>query len=219
MWPTTPEGVVVRLAPDREGFIAAGDLPAKREHWPVPGMSLEAEILAARGKPVRLAPLDARFRRELDFCSRFLALQQSGRPAEIDFNGQQVRPALELADVPARRIIRVVRETSSATRAQALCLSTSKGRLRLNNGAARAIVLWSDTAPVQVEIALTNRVPTTLRIWNGWRLGSSFVHSEGYAGVIADETGDSSWTLRCSDGEKPPLFEDLVVRLEIVEKK
>lgn len=96
---------------------------------------------------------------------------------------------------------------------QGLCISASGVTTDIAGEHGSEFVLWSDTAPSEIRIDLKPSSRRTsnprIRFWNAWRLGSSTVSAHGNFGVVADR-GPGALRLRCSDGDGPADFTNLV---------
>lgn len=141
---------------------------------------------------------------------------RSGSPT-LDVDGRQVDLRLAVPSVPAGSSLRIVRESETADVEQAVVLSTSKGMFSVQGTRARKMVLWSSTAPTEVLLALTNRVPTDVVLYNGWRNQRWGNLDAGlrFSGMLIESLGEHRWRLHCSDGVGPADFTDLVLRVEL----
>lgn len=86
--------------------------------------------------------------------------------------------------------------------------------LAVSGTKSRAIVLWHDTAPSEVEVICpTNEI---VRVRNVWDVGDGTEHSwHGGAAIRVDEIGPQSWRLHCYDGHRSHADDSLIVDLEI----
>ena len=104
--------------------------------------------------------------------------------------------------------ITITRESASTDAAQGIVLEAD-APLTIGEVEATRVVLWSDTAPDQVDV-LTGDAGD-LRMWNVWREGDLVQAWEGDACIELDDDGDDLG-LACHaghGGDEP----DLVVRL------
>ena len=118
----------------------------------------------------------------------------------------------------------MVVEFLSATHApfQGLALKANGGVLVTNGVEAAQMRLWRDAAPTTVSMRV-KRQPgkvATLKLWNIWRgsVGGVDVTQAwlGNAGMRIERAVDGKeLLLRCSDGEGPVDFGNLVARLAI----
>lgn len=109
---------------------------------------------------------------------------------------------------------------SRAEPRQGLRLSCVNKRhtLRINDIDAAQFVLWADTAPQRVEVAVSKgRQPRQIRLLNVWELPDYGTTMQGInaACMSVSHTESGSVLLECSDGYGvgPPDFTDLVVRI------
>jgi hypothetical protein len=98
-------------------------------------------------------------------------------------------------------------------------LADARGALEVAGTRARGIVLWTDTAPRDVEcLVLKAKRGATLSLVNQWRdekYGTT-MYSLNAAAIDIQSQSDGSVRLLCSDGwGTEPDFEDLVVRLRV----
>ncbi|WP_448811810.1 hypothetical protein [Agromyces bauzanensis] len=145
-----------------------------------------------------------------DLASMFSAQQTN----EIDWRGQ-LFSLYDLSTDVAELTIRFV--SSAAALPQGLHVKVRGGSLEIGGVIAADMVLWRDTAPetVQVAVRWSPRGPRSLRIWNTWRDGGVSQAWLGNAGMRVDTREDGRLTFRCSDGVGEPDFEDLVATMEL----
>jgi hypothetical protein len=149
-----------------------------------------------------------------DFNERRMRTGESS----LDVDGQRVEAVLRLPSVPPGSVLRVLREASTEAVEQAVIVRTSKGKFALPSGArASKLVLWSTTAPAEVALPLTNRVPAEVVLYNAWR-SQQWGNVDAwlrFSGILIEPLGEHEWRLRCSDGVGPADFDDLVLRIAL----
>jgi hypothetical protein len=146
-------------------------------------------------------------------AERFQAAQ--GAPIEVD--GQTAVMVYDLPPTEAPAPLQIELETSS-DRPQGLRLKARGGEIVANDQALDDVVLWTDTAPPQstAELRPKGSKPMTVRAWNVWRDEAGTMQAWiGDAGIVVEDDGSGTVTLRCSDGYDEPSFDDLVVKLTL----
>jgi hypothetical protein len=146
-------------------------------------------------------------------AEQFQAAQ--GAPVEVD--GQLAHMMYELPPVTAPVRLRITL-TPRGERPQGLRLKARDGQVVVNDQGLEDVVLWSDSAPPEVEATLepAGGKPMTVRVWNTWRDQQGAMQAWiGDAGMVVEEAGDGRVTLRCSDGFERPSFDDLVAELTV----
>jgi hypothetical protein len=132
-----------------------------------------------------------------------------GEPVELA-DGRRVHMLHELAPLTAPAELRIALR-AAAPRPQGLRLRARGGRMVINGGDHDDVVLWADTAPPEVVVALRPRGTMTVRAWNVWRDNSGAMQAWiGDAGMLVEDG-----RLRCSDGYDRPSFTDLEVTLAL----
>lgn len=133
----------------------------------------------------------------------------------VDWQGAPVFAAYEFASVPEDLTVEFIASKSSPV--QGLRMKIRGGVLTVNEVETDDLLLWRDTAPDYVTVHVRARKGTraSLKVWNVWRGGMDVVQAWlGNAGMRVEESGvGQELLLRCSDGEGPPAFDDLEVRL------
>ncbi len=111
------------------------------------------------------------------------------------------RFTVELQDKPGRKV-------------QALNLDADGGAaLVINEEEMTRAVVRADTAPRRTEVLVTADGSGELTAYNAWIGSHEALHSWiGNSGMLVDDDGETV-TLRCSDGDGDPSFDDLVVVL------
>lgn len=132
----------------------------------------------------------------------------------IDWGG----PLYSLYDLPTDATELGIRFVSSTDLPpQGLRLKVRGGTLEIGAATVDDVILWRDLAPktVRIRVKWKARGARRLRIWNAWRINDVTQAWIGNAGmrVVEEETG--LLTLRCSDGEGDPDFEDLVAEVTL----
>jgi hypothetical protein len=146
-------------------------------------------------------------------AERFQAAQ--GAPVEVD--GQLAHMMYELPPVTAPLRLRIALKPGGE-RPEGLRLKARNGQIVVNDQALEDVVLWSDSAPPEVEATLepAGSKPMSVRVWNTWRDQQGATQAWiGDAGMVVEEAGDGRVTLHCSDGFDRPSFGDLVAELAV----
>lgn len=120
-------------------------------------------------------------------------------------------------DVSSGTRICVRRASVTDGAVQGLCLKVANGFLIVNGQRQEDIVLWSDTAPSNVEVICEPRGSLgEFRAWNCWRDSEGTMHAwTGDAGIVIEEI-DGKVRLHCSAGNHPFTPSDLVVEFTFV---
>jgi hypothetical protein len=139
-------------------------------------------------------------------AERFSAAR--GAPVELD--GRLVHMLHELPPLTAPADLRVALR-AGAPRPQGLRLRARGGDMVIDGRTLDDAVLWTDTAPPEVLVALRPRATMTVRLWNVWRDGAGTMQAWiADAGMLVEDG-----RLRCSDGVDRPSFGDLEVTLAL----
>ena len=162
----------------------------------------------------RIATLDIKMTEAL--ADTFAAAQAP----KIDWDGEPAYAIYEITPAPEGVVVEFLNATDMPV--QGLTLKANGGVLVINDVEAPEILLWRDTAPSSVSVSV-KREPgkkVTLKLWNIWRgsMGGVDVTQAwlGNAGMRIEQAADGKeLLLRCSDGEGPVDFGDLVARLII----
>lgn len=155
-----------------------------------------------------------RKRRPFDFVAEFV--KSNGQP--ISYGGRTLRQSwgvpVTLGDTVLIRFERFVAKPVQGIGIAGLGKGT---RLMLAAEEGKDFVLWTDTAPREVVVAIRKATPgSVVRIWNVWRdvkYGTT-LYGLNAAAIDVHENADGSVLLQCSDGWGGPDFNDLVVRVE-----
>lgn len=110
--------------------------------------------------------------------------------------------------------LRLTRQRSSPTRAQALKLELDKGELRANGVLMHTAAIWSHSAPSEVTLEVVGRRAKSIDIWNAWSLGGVESAWLGNSAMTVTTEG-TSHIISCSDGVGSVDFDDLVVQLDL----
>jgi hypothetical protein len=165
------------------------------------------------------------------FCTHpdELALHDSLRRARHDLvvsslPGAVVNERLTTPDAPVWKIdvlpckpgdrFRVVFESDDGLWRHGVRLMVD-GVLAAEATTADQVVLWSDTAPTEVDIAVESASDGLLRVYNVWDSGRGRREESQAAtsGMLRDDTANG-WRYRCSDIATEPTFDALVFRIE-----
>ncbi|MDE0547412.1 hypothetical protein [Microbacterium sp. C7(2022)] len=133
----------------------------------------------------------------------------------IDWHG----PLYSLYDLPATAAgVHIQFVAAASGRPQGLRLRVRGGAFQFGDVTHTDLSLWCDTAPDRFTIPIRWRArgARSLRIWNAWRVGEVTQAWIGNAGMRVSEDEPGRLTLRCSDGEGPPDFDDLIAVVTLV---
>lgn len=143
----------------------------------------------------------------------------AGSPV-IEWEGGPVFAAFELDRIPQELVVEFL--AAKALPVQGLRLRIRGGALAVNDVVTNDVILWRDTAPDRVTVRVQadrGARPPSLKVWNVWRGGLDVIQAWlGNSGmrVDRDSAGDEV-LLSCSDGDGPADFDDLKVRLRLVD--
>lgn len=145
-----------------------------------------------------------------DLGSRFI--ESGGEAVELD--GQMVHMSYVFGPLPAG--VLELRMCAQGDLEQGVGLSADGGWLTVNGQRLKKGVLWTATAPDQVEIAvkpMRGRESLTVRIWNVWKhptWGSTMAWVSN-AGLMVEPLGQTAVKLHASAGPGGPTFDDLII--------
>jgi len=139
----------------------------------------------------------------------------------IVVDGRRIYGILRIP-VASPSLLKVRRLHASSAPVPGLRVKTHDGSATLNGDKVRDLILWSDTAPEEIEI---NIIPkrkkiAEIRMWHCWR-----DRRDGYditeAWVLNDgmlvEHSNNEWILRCNSGPNAALsFDDLIVAVHVI---
>jgi len=139
---------------------------------------------------------------------------------EIEWDGEPVYAIYEINPAPEGVVVEFLSGTDVPV--QGLTLKASGGVLVVNDVEAPEMLLWRDTAPTRVSVKVKREAGkrAALKLWNIWRGSTGGVDVTqawlGNAGMrIAGAVDEKELLLRCSNGEGPIDFADMVVRVVI----
>ena len=141
--------------------------------------------------------------------ARFAA--NTGAPVHLD--GKVVVPIYSVEVSAKRRGFTIHRQHAADSPVPGLSLQARTGEIEVNGRRSSHIVLWADTSPQRVDLAVLSGSGCTLNVWNVWRNGDSMDAWLGNAGMVVTQ-GDGVTTLECSSGPGDVDFSDLVVDIE-----
>ena len=135
--------------------------------------------------------------------------ESKGKP--VDYHGQTIQMKDEIATGKSARL-RVEFESTNSEWRQGVALTTG-GMFEVGGQRIKdAIVLWEDTAPQQVDIAVTSK-SGRVEVKNVWDVGNGVIESwHNGAAMIVDVDG-AKRRYRCNDGHPDEDFDDLVFEL------
>jgi len=92
-----------------------------------------------------------------------------------------------------------------------------EGRLRVADTTAKAVTIWSDTAPETTRVEVIDSDDGLLRVYNVWDSGRGRgTESQSATSGMLREVADAGWRYRCSDINPDPTFDALVFRLQAI---
>lgn len=158
-------------------------------------------------------PIDSRGTEMTDLSDLFSAQQTN----VVNWHGSTIHGLFEFDELPAGLTLTFLAAKQSP--AQGLQLRLQGGTLVANGKEGSDLVLWRDTAPSTVEIAIRpgGRAKSALKLWNVWRGGHGATQAWlGNAAMqIEGDPAAGRFCLRCSDGRGEPTFDDLVVEVAV----
>jgi hypothetical protein len=93
----------------------------------------------------------------------------------------------------------------------------TKMELTVNNQIASGILLWTDTCPPEVEIALKSP-SQTLFLYNIWDTGDGRIQSQtSNAGMLIENQSEGVIRYYCNDGHTNETYSHLVFSLKMLE--
>lgn len=144
--------------------------------------------------------------------------RSGGKP--ILYAGRMVRASFALAVESGDKVsLTFERFERLPVQGLRLALEAQGGQLEIFGQRASEFVLWTDTAPREVQVVITtaNNKKASLVLWNVWRdtkHGTMLYGVNNAAMDVIPEEGLGA-LLRCSDGWLGPDFDDLVVRVAL----
>ena len=140
-------------------------------------------------------------------------VQSKGQP--IEYEGRRVQLSYWFpVSAGDRVLIKFLR--SVPTPVQGLGVTGERCQLRVESTTSKNLVLWTDTAPREVEMSVVKaKRGARLGVMNQWRdtkYGTSLMGLNNAAMEVQPQP-DGSVLLRCSDGSGEADFNDLVVEL------
>lgn len=92
------------------------------------------------------------------------------------------------------------------------------GKVKVGGQIVRGgIVLWHDTAPQAVEFEIIGDTPA-IQVKNVWDVGNGTIHSWHNGAAMIIELLPNGRRYRCNDGLADDDFDDVIFRIERVEK-
>jgi hypothetical protein len=141
------------------------------------------------------------------------SLFQKSHGAAIEIDGRFVRQIFQEKIGCTRKRFLVRRIGSAAYPIQGLRIKAVKGSVEINGESHSEVVLWADTSPVSVEIAVTSKSGCDLKAWNVWKIEDAVQAWVGNSGILVSKLG-AVITLECSDGTGEINFTDLIMQIE-----
>lgn len=144
-----------------------------------------------------------------------------GTTINDSIHGPNGEPAYYIHTFPVRpgQRLRVVFEEVNAPWRQGMFIAT-EGSLTLADVTSRALVLWQDSAPPEVDIDVveSNGTITIHNVWDSGRNLGRFESQMATSGMLVERLEPHGWRYRCNDIGFNPDFKKLVVRVEVVDE-
>jgi hypothetical protein len=141
-----------------------------------------------------------------------LFMQSRGKPVEYKGKIIQMVDFLSLVD---GQELEVTFESTNSDWRQGICLTTD-GSFEVNSQAIeKSVVLWQDTAPVQVLLKVRTK-KGECRVKNVWDTGNGVMDSWHNGAAMIVENTPERRRYRCNDGRADDDFDDLVFSIKIV---
>lgn len=135
--------------------------------------------------------------------------------------GPNGEPAYYIHTFPVRpgQRLRVVFEEVNAQWRQGMFIAT-EGSLAIADVTSRALVLWQDSTPPEVDIYVveSNGTITLYNVWDSGRNLGRFESQKATSGMLVERIEPHGWRYRCNDIGFDPDFKKLVVRVEVVDE-
>jgi hypothetical protein len=134
-----------------------------------------------------------------------------------DLSDPRGRPVVKIEALPLHpgQVVRLVFEQVNSSWRQGVWLGTD-GSLSAAGSASPQLVIWTDTAPPDVEIGC-DASDGLLRFYNVWDSGRGR-HRESLSatsGMAVEEIGDGWRRYSCNDIGAEPNFDKLVFRISV----
>jgi len=143
-----------------------------------------------------------------------------GTTINDSIHGPSGEPAYFIHAFPLRpgQRLRVVFEEVNAQWRQGMFIAT-EGSLAVTDVTSRALVLWQDSSPLEVEIDVvdSNGTITLYNVWDSGRNLGRFESQMHTSGMLVEPLEGHGWRYRCNDIGFDPDFKKLVVRVEVVD--
>lgn len=139
-----------------------------------------------------------------------------GKP--INYCGNVVLPIFK-KDLNQELVTLVIKRLSSLRKPeQGIRIKVEKGEIHLDGKKYKEIILWEDNSPDSVEITVTSKGKSQLKIWNVWRVDALVNAWVGNAGMVINEIADQSIMFQCSDGVGSVDFSNLVFVVNVLDR-
>jgi hypothetical protein len=143
--------------------------------------------------------------------------QSRGKP--IVYNGRTLQLIDEFPLHDSKSTCLITRESTNSEWRQGISLSTSSGKILVNDAAFKHIQLWENTAPEQVKISVVSAA-RILIVKNIWEMpdhrGVRAVHAGHHGAAMEVEVLPSGRRYQCNDGHPDEDFDDIIFRIEEV---
>ncbi len=150
-----------------------------------------------------------------------VSTDQGGRPLPNRTLSRAVRgpsgdPAvkIEAIEVQTGQTVRLTFESVNSAWRQGVWLAT-QGELSVAGTTSPQVVLWSDTAPAEVEIVVqvTDGLMRLYNVWDSGRRRGPFESQSATSGMLVETMPDGSSRYSCNDIGTDAKFDKLVFRL------
>lgn len=143
-------------------------------------------------------------------------LFQESKGAPLTIGEDEIRQINKIEISKGRHFLDVARIKSKARPVQGVRIKLVNGTVSVTGHSHPEIILWADTSPDMLRLELESKSKTELRLWNVWRVDDLVQAWVGNSGMRIKDTG-AGMVMECSDGNDGATFDDLVVRINLVE--
>lgn len=138
---------------------------------------------------------------------------QRSKGAPIQVMGHNVNQIFHTEVEGNRQDFLIRRVSAKSSPVPGLRIKAANGEIEVNGQRHSEIILWADTSPELVEIAVLSKSGCELKIWNVWRSNDVANAWVGNAGLLISNK-DGVTTLECSDGVGDVDFSSLVAQIQ-----
>lgn len=140
------------------------------------------------------------------------SLFQKSKGAPIEVDGRLVQSIFktEISRASQTFLVRLVKAKHSPS--QGVRIKVVKGEVEVNEQRHQEIILWADTSPKSLVVAIHAKPGCELKMWNVWMVDEIVQAWVGNSGIIVSET-EAAVTLECSDGYGQVDFSCLIIEM------